>query len=335
MPEISATPLEFQGVDAAECEAFIRAMTAHALAEGRQHDDQWIADYASTCFSQAGLRWWDTLEEKDQRSWNSLRRAMLLRFQPTFSGQSGEEAEAFVRMVRQKALDENKYGSEAWITAFASSCLVGDAMRWHASLDSAIQNDWKLLWPALLAQYPRDAPIVPPLPDAKRRGRVQVRRKNDSEQIFYLSKTLWTNEAQSGRIMLTKAAIEALEVVYDPATAKEQTLQLPDNQIPGCDVLGIKFYYEDTTKSDNWLALCGVNSNSGNGSPGQKYVGPLSVNTWKVSPTADSKGLRSLLAANGQAYFSPVHNSNYQNRIWFWAGTKWGDMDLELFLEQV
>lgn len=73
--------------------------------------------------------------------------------------------------------------------------------------------------------------------------------------------------------MLTKAAIEALEVVYDPATAKEQTLQLPDvssnspqrlftqlmisyqNQIPGCDVLGIKFYYEDTTKSDKFVGF--------------------------------------------------------------------------------
>lgn len=67
-----------------------------------------------------------------------------------------------------------------------------------------------------------------PFSSAKRRGRVQVRRKNDSEQIFYLSKTLWTNEAGLGRIMLTKAAIEALVVVYDPATAKEQTLHLPD-----------------------------------------------------------------------------------------------------------
>lgn len=72
--------LEFRGVDAAECEAFIRAVTAHALSEENQHDDQWMADFASSCFTQAGLRWWDGLDEKDQRSWKLLRRAMLSTF---------------------------------------------------------------------------------------------------------------------------------------------------------------------------------------------------------------------------------------------------------------
>ncbi|KAG9042482.1 hypothetical protein FS837_010811, partial [Tulasnella sp. UAMH 9824] len=151
--------LEFRGLDDAECEAFIRAVTAHALSEGKQHDDQWMADFASTCFTQAGLRWWDGLDEKDQRSWKLLRRAMLSTFksQPMFSGQSGEEAEAFVRMVRQKAFEAGKHRDNIWIMGFALTRLVGDAMRWHATLDEATQNDWKLFWPAVLAQYPRDA----------------------------------------------------------------------------------------------------------------------------------------------------------------------------------
>ncbi|KAG8917244.1 hypothetical protein FRC01_002587, partial [Tulasnella sp. 417] len=187
-----------------------------------------MADFASSCFTQAGLRWWDGLDEDVQRSWKLLRRAMLSRFQPTFSGQNGEEAEAFVRMVRQKGLDENKYGDDKWITAFASACLVGDAMRWHASLDSAIQNDWNKFWPALLTQYPRGGPNALQLPNARRRGRVQVHRRNNPGPMYYLSKTLFTEEDQLGRITLTMAAVEALEVDYDPATATQQTLQIPD-----------------------------------------------------------------------------------------------------------
>lgn len=156
--QIASADLKFRGVDAAECEAFISSVTAHALSEGKQHDDQWIADFASGCFTQSGVRWWDSLDEDVQKGWKLLRRAMLSKFQPSFSGRNGEEAETFVRMVRQKALDEGRFMDNLWMTAFASACLVGDAMRWHASLDSATQNDWKLLWPAILAQYPRDSP---------------------------------------------------------------------------------------------------------------------------------------------------------------------------------
>lgn len=230
---------------------------------------------------------------------------MLSRFQPqpTFSGESAEEAEAFVRMVRQKALDEKKYGDDKWITAFASACLVGGAMRWHASLDSATQNDWKLLWPALLAQYPRNAPSRSLPPNAKRRGRIQVCRKNDTGPCYYLSKRLCTDATELGRVVLTMAAVEALEVEYDPATAKPQTLQIPDNQIPNCNILAIKWLHKETTRSDNWMGLCGTNSNSGSGTPGQKYVGPL-LNTWKVSSTA-----------NGQVHLVPLSHSECQSLI--------------------
>ncbi|KAG9027963.1 hypothetical protein FS837_004019 [Tulasnella sp. UAMH 9824] len=229
MPERSA-PLEFKGVDAAECEAFISAVTAHAQAEGKQHDDQWIAEFASSCFAQAGLRWWNGLDEKDQGSWKLLRRAMVLRFQPqpTFAGESGEEAEAFVRMVRQKAFEAGKYSDDKWITAFVLTCLVGDAMRWHASLDPATRNDWNLLWPALLAQYTRDNQNGPQFPKARRRGRIQVRKKAEEGPICYLSKKLWNNSDQSGRVILTQAAIQALEVEYDPLLTKSQTLHIPD-----------------------------------------------------------------------------------------------------------
>ncbi|KIO32039.1 hypothetical protein M407DRAFT_118729 [Tulasnella calospora MUT 4182] len=99
------------------------------------------------------------------------------------------------------------------------------------------------------------------------------------------------------------AAVEALEVEYDPATAKPQTLQIPDNQIPNCNILAIKWLHKETTRSDNWMGLCGTNSNSGSGTPGQKYVGPL-LNTWKVSSTA-----------NGQVHLVPLSHSECQSLI--------------------
>ncbi|KAG8918623.1 hypothetical protein FRC01_001755 [Tulasnella sp. 417] len=83
---------------------------------------------------------------------------MLARYRPLFYGGSGEEAEKFIRMVREQALDGGKLSDNAWITGFASTCLAGDALRWHLSLDPSVQNDWIKFQQALLAQYSRDSP---------------------------------------------------------------------------------------------------------------------------------------------------------------------------------
>ncbi|KAG8944042.1 hypothetical protein FRC04_002237 [Tulasnella sp. 424] len=148
--------LEFRGEDATECELFINAVSRHALSIGKQRDDQWVADFASSCFTHDALRWWNHLDDATQGSWRSLRNAMLLRYRPSFHGRSGEEAEKFVRMVRERAFDEGKQNDNDRIIGFISTCFVGDALRWHALLESHVQNDWTRLQAALLAQYPRD-----------------------------------------------------------------------------------------------------------------------------------------------------------------------------------
>lgn len=39
------------------------------------------------------------------------------------------------------------------MAAFAATCMAGKAFRWHANLDDAIRNDWRLLEKAILQQY--------------------------------------------------------------------------------------------------------------------------------------------------------------------------------------
>ncbi|KAG8944671.1 hypothetical protein FRC04_001635 [Tulasnella sp. 424] len=69
--------LEFQGLSARECEAFIAAVSRRAFTEGKEYDDRWTAAFASSCFAYDALRWWNGLDEKVQGSWKLLRSAML------------------------------------------------------------------------------------------------------------------------------------------------------------------------------------------------------------------------------------------------------------------
>lgn len=147
----------FRGEDATECEAFLNAVARQALSLGKQRDDQWVADFAASCFTHNALRWLNSLDDETQRSWKLLRNAMLSRYRHLFRGRDGEEAEQFVRMVRERALDEGKLKDNDWLVTFASTCFVGDALRWHASLEPSVQTDWIKLQKALLAQYPRDS----------------------------------------------------------------------------------------------------------------------------------------------------------------------------------
>lgn len=146
--------LEFRGHDATECEDFINAVQRYTLSQGKQADDRWMAQFAASCFTRDALRWWTGLEEDVQWSWKLLRKAMLGRYRPLFQGISGEEAEYFVHMVTERALDEGKYDDARWTAAFASACLVGDALRWWASLPLNVRKDWDLLQQAILLRFP-------------------------------------------------------------------------------------------------------------------------------------------------------------------------------------
>lgn len=71
-----------------------------------------------------------------------------------------------------------------------------------------------------------------------------------------------TDPNELGRVVLTLAVVEALEIEYDPAARTPQTLYIPDvstqpglyqNQIPNCDILAMKWLYKDTIKSGKFV----------------------------------------------------------------------------------
>lgn len=78
---------------------------------------------------------------------------MLFKYRPLFYGRSAEEAQTFVRMIRNAAFDREKYDDGRWMAAFASSLFVGEALRWHSSLPYGVRSDWKLLEEAILGRY--------------------------------------------------------------------------------------------------------------------------------------------------------------------------------------
>ncbi|KAG8914959.1 hypothetical protein FRC00_009241, partial [Tulasnella sp. 408] len=60
-----------------EVEDFIQAVRKHAFDKGKQNDNQWTAQFASTCFSGSALRWYEDLPSNKQADWRFLRQALL------------------------------------------------------------------------------------------------------------------------------------------------------------------------------------------------------------------------------------------------------------------
>lgn len=81
-----------------------------------------------------------------------------------FRGSNPDECEDFISAIRGRALAEGKHRDNQWIAYFASSCFVGDALYWYEGLDESIQEDWKLLRPAILERFGRKSqhPASPP-----------------------------------------------------------------------------------------------------------------------------------------------------------------------------
>lgn len=52
--------------------------------------------------------WWSDLDEEVQGIWKLLKKAMLSQYGSIFCGGSGEEAEKFIRAVRDKALERGR-----------------------------------------------------------------------------------------------------------------------------------------------------------------------------------------------------------------------------------
>lgn len=219
-----------------------------------------VADFAATCLKGDALRWWTGLNSQIQGSWAQLRNHLAYRYRPSFYGRSGEEAEKFVHNVYERAYDSGKQGNNQWIANFVALCFKGGALRWFSSLDSIVQNDWRLLQEAIFTQYPTDAvdykprwslsslfcysrtkpakyairtvptPAATQAPPSSgnplKRGLVQVRRRNVSD-IYYLSQRLGVG----GHVERTRIRVDALEVMYNPTLEDAQALIVPDVSI--------------------------------------------------------------------------------------------------------
>ncbi|KAG9031026.1 hypothetical protein FS837_003124 [Tulasnella sp. UAMH 9824] len=317
--ETESGVLQFQGKDAQECEEFISAVKKHAYDHGKQRDDEWIADLVATCLTHNALRWWSGLDKGTRGSWERLREAMFSRYQPRFYGKNGEEAEEFVYTVRQRARDAGKQKDNDWIITLVSDCFVGDALRWHVSLDRSIRGDWELLQWAILAQYPREGgfdlslkmPTPAPAtsaPPKLRRARVHV-RKSSTSQVF-LSKI----PGQYG-LKLTSSVAEALVVEYDPSINDPQTLLIPDSQIPNFDTLGARWKSDDTTSGESYAFTSAINSKTGSASLVSECTGPQMKNIWVISSTATAVGYH-LQVADGTVTLITRTNNN-PDWIWF------------------
>ncbi|KAG8896589.1 hypothetical protein FRB99_008822 [Tulasnella sp. 403] len=70
----------FSGSGGEECEEFISAVRHYAFELGKQRDNQWIADFASTAFSGDALRWFMTLDVTVQGDWRLLAKALLEKY---------------------------------------------------------------------------------------------------------------------------------------------------------------------------------------------------------------------------------------------------------------
>lgn len=152
--DVSAARLVFSGVDGIEAEDFIYHVRQKAFAEGKVQDKQWILNFASACFVRDALRWHASLDTRIQDDWALLQKALLARFRPVFRGIDGDECERFVAQVRQRALDEGKAEDNKWIIQTVTASFVGAALRWHATLDAEVRDDWILLQRAMFLQYP-------------------------------------------------------------------------------------------------------------------------------------------------------------------------------------
>lgn len=71
-----------------------------------------------------------------------------------FRGIDGTEAEEFIAAIQELAFAEGWSQDRERMLLFARSRLRHKALRWFATLDPSIENDWKLFIEALFSRYP-------------------------------------------------------------------------------------------------------------------------------------------------------------------------------------
>ncbi|KIO22325.1 hypothetical protein M407DRAFT_119055 [Tulasnella calospora MUT 4182] len=202
-----------------------------------------------------------------------------------FEGKGGLEAEAFVRAIRQKAFREGRQDADRWIAQFAATCFIGDALRWHASLDDDVQNSWKALQRAMFTQYPapkrrniRRESLPAPIP---RKGRIRV-QLDDTGTIAFVSRTV----GRHGQYFTTNNSSNALQVECDPSDGSKRIKLL--NPTTEHDWLGISWDETPTNwglGSPCWAVVVGVNRSNRKSmlSTSSRCEGPTKAVTWDIA----------------------------------------------------
>lgn len=334
--QLESEVLQFRGKDSQECEEFISAITKHAYNQGKLRDDEWIADLVATCLTHDALRWWSGLDKGTRQSWDKLRQEMFSRYQPKFYGKSGEEAEEFVHTVRQRARDAGKQKDNDWIINFVSNCFVGDALRWHVSLDQSIQDDWKMLQVAILVQWRREGGIDLPLkmPTPAPAAPAPPKLKRSRIRIGNTGTSYWSKTPDANGLPLTSSVADALLVEYDPSVKVPQSLLIPNNQIANFDMLGLR-WTSDPSLSGSHARTCAINSNTGSDSSNSTCSGPQMHSVWAISSTlVKPKQPSQVTAINGTTTLSACTASG-SRYIWFRPGPQSHEQAMDLFLDPI
>lgn len=72
----------FSGIGGLTSGAFVRTIRQQAMAQGKQKDDQWMAQLAAGYLDGQALNWFEEQDEETQESWKLLRRGLLQRWNP-------------------------------------------------------------------------------------------------------------------------------------------------------------------------------------------------------------------------------------------------------------
>lgn len=88
-PESVSWP-SFDGNEGLSSHEFVQKVQRTAFQQGKQREDDWVADFVATCLSGEALEWYIGLDEETQTSWRKLRAGLIQRW----SIQSGKASSA-------------------------------------------------------------------------------------------------------------------------------------------------------------------------------------------------------------------------------------------------
>lgn len=96
---------------------------------------------------------------------------------------------------------------------------------------------------------PALAAAAPDATRSRRRGRIRVSREGDSN-LYYLSKVLYGKKPQEGRVMVTTAIVDALEVECETLHDRNspQILSIPDVRVISTYPLATSHYQSFRTR---------------------------------------------------------------------------------------